>query len=249
MWLTASRPHFLSGGSCWGFLRPGHAGDDITTQELHPDCDWCRRGAALPDGPALWKVHQTCHSGAEGQVDPAHSGVRTHPQEKNDHDWIEPPPSFTPSLYGPESSTRLLPFATSVLLTLLLPLLEWHYPQSYCRKWAWSVTHLLYFYMRPAHSPRGHAYCRLLFFMFFFSSWASLQSTGSSCSLTPLSPDVDADAVLHHFISPPPFCGRVRRGRGVVMIRGQRSRCWSEGGEWNHVKCKCVESGTGNAHV
>lgn len=82
MWLTASRPHFLSGGSCWWFLRPGHAGDDITIQELHPDCDWCRRGAALPDGPALWKVHQTCHSGAEGQVDPAHSGVRTHPQEK-----------------------------------------------------------------------------------------------------------------------------------------------------------------------
>lgn len=73
MWLTASRPHFLSGGSCWGFLRPGHAGDDITTQELHPDCDWCRRGAALPGRPALWKVHQTCHSGAEGQVDPAHS--------------------------------------------------------------------------------------------------------------------------------------------------------------------------------
>ena len=82
MWHTVSRPHFLSGGSCWWFLRPGHAGDDITIQELHPDCDWCRRGAALPDGFALRKVHQTCHSGAEGQVDPAHSGVRTHPQEK-----------------------------------------------------------------------------------------------------------------------------------------------------------------------
>ena len=156
------------------------------------------------------------------------------PTGENDHDWTEPPPSFTPSLYGPESSTRLLPFATSVLLTLLLPLLEWHYPQSYCRKWAWSVTHLLYFYMRPAHSPRGHAHCRLLFFI-FFSSWASLQSTGFSCSFTPLSPDVDADAVLHHFISPPPFCLRVRRGSGVVRIRGQRSRCWSEGGEWNQV--------------
>lgn len=58
-----------SGGSCWRFCRIGHAGDDLTIQELHPDRDRGRRGAAFPDGAVLWQIHQTCHSGAEGQVD------------------------------------------------------------------------------------------------------------------------------------------------------------------------------------
>ena len=111
------------------------------------------------------------------------------PTGENDHDWIEPPPSFTPSLYGPENSTRLLRFATSVLLTIL-PSLEWHYPQSHCRKWAWSVTHLLYFYMRPRPLSPPLLHLLLLFLSFIAEHRVLLQFypalTWCRCSITPL---------------------------------------------------------------
>lgn len=74
--LSLCRP---PGGTCWGTWGLGHAGDDIAVQELHPDRDLCRCGAALHDGAVLRQVHQASHSGAQGQVDSAPpSGVRTY---------------------------------------------------------------------------------------------------------------------------------------------------------------------------
>lgn len=74
--LSLCRP---PGGACWGTWGLGHAGDDIAVQELHPDRDLCRCGAALHDGAVLRQVHQASHSGAQGQVDSAPpSGVRTY---------------------------------------------------------------------------------------------------------------------------------------------------------------------------
>lgn len=114
--------------------------------------------------------------------------------------------------------------------TLFASSLEWHYPQSCRRQWAWSVTHLLFLYTSPSHSPGGHAPCRRFF---FFSSWASIQSPGSSCSFTPLSPDVDAVLLHFFFFPPPPFAVGWEEGGGgvgVVRIWGQRSRYGGEGG-------------------
>lgn len=97
-------PHFLSGGSRCGFLGSRHAGDDVTVQELHPDGERRRGGAALPHGAPLRQIHQTRHSGAEGQVDPAHSGVRTHPQEKR----LKEPPPLPPPLPSPPQPPPVL---------------------------------------------------------------------------------------------------------------------------------------------
>lgn len=88
VFLRATEVSCGAGGAGGGFLGPGDAGADVPVQELHPDDDGRRRGAALPDGPAVREIHQTRHPGAEGQVDPAHGGLWTRPKQ-------EPRPSKT----------------------------------------------------------------------------------------------------------------------------------------------------------
>ena len=203
------------GGSSWGFFRPGHAGDDITVQELHLDCDCCRCGPALLSGDALRKVHQTSHSRAQGQVDPAHCRLRMWPKEK----W---PPlkrtslSFSPwcSLQTPISTLKRPPghrfyfrsscptsyvshpasFQLSCLFALLLRAFtwEWHYPQSHrwsgCDQWSACCNHPFQESL-PIASP---------VFSFFFS-WVLTQGA-VSCS-----PDVDAVLLWFPSSSPPCF--------------------------------------------
>lgn len=59
----------LQGGPGRRLLRPGHAGDDLTLQDLHPGYDWPERVHSLPVWPDVWPHHQAINAGAEGQVE------------------------------------------------------------------------------------------------------------------------------------------------------------------------------------
>lgn len=110
--LSLCRP---PGGACWGTWGLGHAGDDIAVQELHPDRDLCRCGAALHDGAVLRQVHQASHSGAQGQVDSAPPPLWGQ-DIFNDRNWKRPPHHFTPD--APESPPHRLYFPPANFFTL-----------------------------------------------------------------------------------------------------------------------------------
>lgn len=90
---SVTYPPCPAGGASRGLLRPGHAGDDVTLQELHPAHDRTERVRPLPGGAAVRSDHQAGDERTEGPVE----GERSDPSKKTD--------SFSFSSFSSSSSS------------------------------------------------------------------------------------------------------------------------------------------------